>query len=212
MYTRWLPFLKEKNIILGSGSPRRRELLSELGIDFKVVKSEFPENLKKEGVEPKKYVEETCLGKFNYFLSHQNVENCDILITADSIVEFNNKILEKPKSKEECKAWFMDYSGNKVIAYTYMVIGIIDKNKKCIAKRNFLTTTYVNFDELTEECIDDYVNTDEPYDKAGGFGIQAHAKSLITGIEGDFYNVVGFPVNAFTKNLTSLLEEVYGKK
>ena len=56
MYTRWLPFLKEKNIILGSGSPRRRELLSELGINFKVVKSEFPENLKKEGVEPKKYV------------------------------------------------------------------------------------------------------------------------------------------------------------
>ena len=212
MYTRWLPFLKEKNIILGSGSPRRRELLTELGINFKVVKSEFPENLKKEGVEPKKYVEETCLGKFNYFLEHQKVENCDILITADSIVEFNNKILEKPKSKEECKAWFMEYSGNKVIAYTYMVIGVIDKNRKCIAKRNFLSTTYVIFDKLSEKCIDDYINSDEPYDKAGGFGIQANAKSLIVGIEGDFYNVVGFPVNAFTKNLTSLLEEVYGKK
>ena len=137
MYTRWLPFLKEKNIILGSGSPRRRELLSELGINFKVIKSEFPENLKKEGVEPKKYVEETCLGKFNYFLEHQKVEDCDILITADSIVEFNNKILEKPKSKEECKAWFKEYSGNKVICYTYMVIGIIDKDRKCIVKKNF---------------------------------------------------------------------------
>ena len=79
-------------------------------------------------------------------------------------------------------------------------------------KKNFLTSIYVNFDNLTEECINDYVNTDEPYDKAGGFGIQANAKSLITGIEGDFYNVVGFPVNAFTKNLTLLLEEVYGKK
>ena len=126
-------------------------------------------------------------------------------------IEQGNKILEKPKSKEECKAWFKEYSGNKVIAYTYMVIGVIDENKKCIAKRNFLSTTYVNFDILSEECIDDYINTDEPYDKAGGFGIQANAKSLITGIEGDFYNVVGFPVNAFTKNLTSLLEEVYGK-
>ena len=106
----------------------------------------------------------------------------------------------------------MEYSGNKVIAYTYMVIGVIDKNRKCIAKRNFLSTTYVIFDKLSEECIDDYINSDEPYDKAGGFGIQAKAKSLIVGIEGDFYNVVGFPVNAFTKNLTSLLEEVYGKK
>ena len=93
-----------------------------------------------------------------------------------------------------------------------MVIGVIDENKKCIAKRNFLSTTYVNFDILSEECIDDYINSDEPYDKAGGFGIQGNAKSLITGIEGDFYNVVGFPVNEFTKNLTSLLEEVYGKK
>ena len=93
-----------------------------------------------------------------------------------------------------------------------MVVGVIDKNRKCIAKRNFLSTTYVIFDKLSEECIDDYINSDEPYDKAGGFGIQANAKSLIVGIEGDFYNVVGFPVNAFTKNLTSLLEEVYGKK
>ena len=172
MYTRWLPFIKGKNIILGSGSPRWRELLSELGINFTIVKSEFPENLIKEGVESKKYVEVTCLGKFNYFLEHQIVENCDILITADSIVEFNNKILEKPKSKEECKQWFKEFSGNKVIAYTYMVIGIIDKNRKYISKNKFLTTTYVNFDNLTEECINDYVNTDKPYDKAGGFGIQ----------------------------------------
>ena len=210
MYTKWLPFLKNKKVVLGSGSPRRKELLSELGIDFTVHKSEFPENLQKEGVEPKKYVENTCLGKFNYFLSHQKLENCDILITADSIVEFKNKIIEKPKSKDECRQWFKEYSGNKVIAYTYMVIGVIE-NGKCINKKQFLTTTYVCFDKLSDECIEDYINTDEPYDKAGGFGIQAKAKILITGIEGDFYNVIGFPVNAFVKNLNQLLEEVYGK-
>ena len=210
MYTKWLPFLKNKKVVLGSGSPRRKELLSELGIDFTVHKSEFPENLQKEGVEPKKYVENTCLGKFNYFLSHQKLENCDILITADSIVEFKNKIIEKPKSKDECRQWFKEYSGNKVIAYTYMVVGVIE-NGKCINKKQFLTTTYVCFDKLSDECIEDYINTDEPYDKAGGFGIQAKAKILITGIEGDFYNVIGFPVNAFVKNLNQLLEEVYGK-
>lgn len=210
MYTKWLPFLKNKKVVLGSGSPRRKELLSELGINFTVHKSEFPENLQKEGVEPKKYVENTCLGKFNYFLSHQKLENCDILITADSIVEFKNKIIEKPKSKDECRQWFKEYSGNKVIAYTYMVVGVIE-NGKCVNKKQFLTTTYVCFDKLSDECIEDYISTDEPYDKAGGFGIQAKAKTLITGIEGDFYNVIGFPVNAFVKNLNQLLEEVYGK-
>ena len=210
MYTRWLPFLKNKKVVLGSGSPRRKELLSELGINFTVHKSEFPENLQKEGVEPKIYVENTCLGKFNYFLSHQKLENCDILITADSIVEFKNKILEKPKSKDECRQWFKEYSGNKVIAYTYMVVGIIESGK-CIKKKQFLTTTYVCFDELSDDYIEDYINTEEPYDKAGGFGIQGKAKTLITGIEGDFYNIIGFPVNSFVKNLNELLKEVYGK-
>ena len=210
MYTRWLTFLKNKKVVLGSGSARRKELLSELGINFTVHKSEFPENLQKEGVEPKKYVENTCFGKFNYFLSHQKLENCDILITADSIVEFKNKILEKPKSKDECRQWFKEYSENKTIYHTYMIIGIIE-NGKCTYKKHFLTTTYVYFDKLSDDCIEDYINTSDPYDKAGGLGVGSKAKTFITGIKGDYYNALGFPVNAFVKNFNELLEEVYGQ-
>lgn len=212
MYTKWLPFLNNKNIILASGSPRRKEILSDLGIKFTVKTSDFPENLSKENTTPSNYVEQTCLNKFNYFLEKHKDFQYDILITADSIVEYNNQIIEKPKSKEQCIEWFKMYSNNKVLAHTYMIIGIIDSQHQCVKMEKFLTTTNVVFDCLDDETIDDYASTSEPYDKAGGFGIQGLAKSLIKGIEGDFYNVVGFPVNEFTKHLTKMMTEYYGKE
>ena len=211
MYTRWIPFLNKKNIILASSSPRRKEILSELGIHFEIHKSEFEENISKEDISPSKYVEETCNGKFEYYLKNQRNYPCDILITADSIIEFNNKILEKPKDKNQLKEWLNLYSENKIIVHTYMVIGIIDTKFNCIKKEQFITSTNVIFDKISEDEINDYINTNDPYDKAGGFGIQASAKVFIKGIEGDFYNVVGFPVNAFIKHLNKLLCDVYGK-
>ena len=98
------------------------------------------------------------------------------------------------------------------MTYSNMFIGVIDKDRKCISKKNFLTITFNNFDNLSEEYIDDYINKDKSYDKTGWFGIQSNEKSIIIRIEGNFYNVVGFPVNDFTKNLTLLLEEQYEKK
>ena len=223
MYLRWLPFLNKKKIVLGSSSPQRQKILSDLNINFVVEKSNFEENISKEEISPKKYVELTCLGKFNNFIEN-NIE-CDILITLDTIIEFNNKIYEKPKNKEELKKWFKLFSNvsnkklfitsnlfsnEKILAHTFMIIGIFD-NKKLIKKEEFLTSSFVNFIEMNDEIIDDYVNTEEPYNKAGGFGIQGLAKSLIKGIEGDFYNVVGFPVCNFTNKLVKICEEVYGK-
>lgn len=206
MYSKSLAKLKDLHIILASGSPRRRELLSSLGIQFTVKTSDFPENLPKDKFSPAEYVEQTCLNKFNHFIEQNKTDKYDILITADSIVEFDNKILEKPKTKEECKEWFQRYSNNKVLAHTYVVIGLINSEFKCVKMEKFLSTTYVVFDELSEEIINDYINTTEPYDKAGGFGIQGLAKVMIKGIEGDYYNVMGFPVNAFMKHLIELLK------
>lgn len=206
MYSSLLSKLKDKHIILASGSPRRRELLSSLGISFTVKTSDFPENLSKTSFTPSQYVEQTCLNKFNHFLQHNQSSPYDILITADSIVEFNNQILEKPKNPSECKEWFLQYSNNKVLAHTFVVIGLINSKYECIKMEKFLTTTNVVFDELDECLINEYINTTEPYDKAGGFGIQGTAKVMIKGIEGDYYNVMGFPVNAFMKHLIKLLK------
>lgn len=209
MYTRWIPFLNKKKVILASGSPRRREILSDLGISFQVKTSDYPEDLSKEYISPQEYVKQTCENKFEYFISHNKELQYDILITADSIAEFNGKILEKPKDDNEVREWFKHFSDNKVTCHTYMVIGLIEGGK-LIKKKEFISTTYVCFDSLNEEMIEDYINTGEPFDKAGGFGIQAKANSFIKGIEGDFYTVVGFAVNMFTKNITMLLTEQYG--
>ena len=212
MINRWVPFLNNQKIILASGSPRRKELLCDLGIRFIVKTSDFPENLSKENISPSSYVEQTCMNKFNFFLENNKNITYDILITADSIVEYNNQIIEKPKNKEQCIEWFKMYSNNKVLAHTYMVIGIIDSMHNCVKMEKFLTTTNVVFDSLSDEAIEDYASTSEPYDKAGGFGIQGIAKSLIKGIEGDYYNVVGFPVNAFSNHLVKMISEYYGKE
>ena len=208
MYLRWIPFLNKKKIVLGSGSPQRQKILSDLNLNFEVQKSSFEENISKENISPSKYVELTCLGKFNNFI--ENKINCDILITADSIIEFNNEIYEKPKNKDELKKWFELFSNEKILAHTFMIIGIFDKNI-LIKQEKFLTSSFVNFMEMNDEIINDYVETQEPYNKAGGFGVQGLAKCLIKGIEGDFYNVVGFPVCNFTNKLVKLCEEIYGK-
>ena len=93
MYTKWLPFLNNKNIILASGSPRRKEILSDLGIKFTVKTSDFPENLSKENTTPSNYVEQTCLNKFNFFLEKR------IPITTDFSIRilFNIMILSRKK-------------------------------------------------------------------------------------------------------------------
>lgn len=206
MYSSLLSSLHSKHIILASGSPRRRDLLSSLGIPFTVQTSSFPENLSKSLLSPVEYVEQTCLNKFNHFLKHNKTTPCDILITADSIVEFNNEILEKPQNASECKKWFLQYSNNTVLAHTFMVLGLISGDSTCVKMEKFLTTTKVFFDDLDEALIDEYINTSEPYDKAGGFGIQGTAKVMIRGIEGDYYNVMGLPVNGFMKHLKELLK------
>ena len=208
MYLRWLPFLNSKKIILGSSSPQREKILRDLNINFTIEKSGFEENISKKEISASKYVEKTCLGKFNYFLEKKI--NCDFLITADSIIEFNNEIYEKPKNKIELKNWFKLFSNKNILVHTFMIIGIFKKNI-LIKKENFLTSSYVKFIEMNDEIIEDYVNNDEPYNKAGGFGIQGLAKSLIKGIEGDFYNIVGFPVCEFTNKLVKICEEIYGK-
>ena len=86
----------------------------------------------------------------------------------------------------------------------YFQYNFFDLSRKCISKKNFLTTTFVNFDNLTEECIDDYINTDEPYDKAGAYAIQGYFAKYIEKIEGDYYNVMGLPINKLSKILDKI--------
>lgn len=214
MYKRWIPLLQNKKVILASGSPRRIELLSGMGIDFTSKVSDFPEDLSKEGVQPNAYVRETSLKKFEFFIQNNPTLDFDILITADTVVEFEGKILEKPKDADEVRQWFKLYSENKVRCYTCTVIGVIKKNEdntnQIVKSVDFTVQTDVYFDKLSDEVIEDYIKTGEPFGKAGGFAIQGDGKYLIKKIDGCFYNVIGFPVHEFAKHLDKLLSDYYG--
>lgn len=208
MFTRWLPILNKSKIILASGSEQRKKILSDLGLTFEINPSDFPENLEK--IAPKDYVKQTCEKKFEYFLEKNKNLYFDILITADTIIEHNGVILEKPESEKDVYEWFHKYSNDKVLCYTSVVIAILKDNK--LYCRQFVTQTDVYFDVLEDDLISDYIKTKEYIGKAGGFSIQGIGKTFIKKINGCYDNVVGFPVNEFTKTLISLLKEVYGEE
>jgi len=213
MYKRWLNFVNSKKVILASGSIHRRNILEELGFKFEVMTSNFPETLEK--TNSKDYVEKTCKGKFDVFLKDNSKLDCDILITADSIIDFKGTIREKPADDFEVTKWFKEYSNNGVKVLTSVIIGIIKKDKdgNNYVKAMLQSTpeTIIWFQELTDDIISDYIKSGEPYNKAGGIGIQGIAKTLITKIDGCFYNVIGLPVQIFSENLIKLLVDEYGK-
>ena len=164
------------DIILASGSPRRRELLEQAGFEFKVEVSNADENVSEESpVHNKK--EDTCL-----------------VIGADTIVVLDGKILGKPSDGEDAKAMLTSLAGRTHQVYTGVALfwikeGVIEK------KKTFHECTDVTMVSMTEQEIADYVASGDPMDKAGAYGIQGPAAVFISGIRGDYYNVVGLPIS-----------------
>lgn len=217
MFVRWLNFLKNKKIILASGSKQRINLLNEMGLEFESKPSDFPENLEKTSA--KEYVSQTSLKKFEEFILNNHNLNFDILITADTIVEHDGRILEKPQNESQIYEWLLSYSNGKVICYTSVVIGIVNQKEitdglfknEVINSIQFTNMTDIYFDEITKEMIYDYISTGEPFNRAGGFAIQGLGRFFIKKIDGCYYNVVGFPIQEFSKRFVKILEETYGE-
>lgn len=172
------------NIILASTSKRRVDMLKELGVNFISVSPNFDENLIKIK-DPKKYVETLAKCKAE---SIQNVEN-SIIIAADTIVYLDGEILEKPKDKDHARQMLKKLSNNTHTVYTGVCIKGPDGES-----HTFYEKTRVTFAEISENEIEKYINTNEPFDKAGGYGVQDKGKVFIHKVHGDFFNVVGFPI------------------
>lgn len=188
--------LKDKKILLASQSPRRQELLKGLGIDFEIVKIEsdesFPEELVREEI-----TEHISENKANAF---RNLNSNEILITADTLVWFNNKVLGKPQDYEDAFNMIAEMSDTTHEVFTSVTIKSIEKTL------TFSETTEVTFDKFSEEEIHFYIEKFKPFDKAGAYGIQdwlGYAK--ISRINGCYYNVMGLPLHQLYKVL--LLEE-----
>lgn len=181
-------------IVLASSSPRRRELLKTAGIDF-VIDVEGVEEIPVGNTVAEKVMslaEQKCLPVYN-----RRVDDC--VIGADTVVAFDDKILGKPKDKEDAKNMLRMLSGREHCVYTGVCIAY--KGKTHI----FAEKTAVRFFNLTEKEIEDYVNTNEPMDKAGSYGIQGLGCTLVESIEGDYFNVVGLPVAKTVRKLREIL-------
>lgn len=178
-------------IILASKSPRRKELLSIITNDFVIKTADVDETLP-ENIAPDKAVEYLSKIKAEPFKN----EN-DIVIGADTVVSIDGKILGKPKDKADAYNMLKMLSGKEHSVFTGVtVIGYGNTD-------TFSVETRVKFFELTDEEINNYTNTGEPFDKAGGYGIQGKGSLLVEKIDGDYFNVVGLPVSRLAKALST---------
>ncbi|MGI6280175.1 MAG: Maf family protein [Acutalibacteraceae bacterium] len=171
-------------IILASASPRRRELFSLITKDFTVIPS-TAEEIVPDGVEILKYAEYLAAQKARE-IAAKYPEN--VVVGADTAVIAEGIILGKPKNKQDAKRMINLLSGK-----THRVVTgcAVIKGSKF---HSFSSVTEVEFYALYDDEIERYINTDEPYDKAGGYGIQGGAALFVKKICGDYFNVVGLPV------------------
>ena len=174
--------------ILASASPRRRELLENIGMKFDIIVSSADESLIDRTIPPEILVKELAMLKAAE--SAKYAEGEKYIIGADTVVVFNGNIIEKPKTEDEAEKMLKMLSGNKHEVYTGVCIfRISDSTAVCRYEK-----TVLEFKELSEDTIRAYVKTGEPMDKAGGYGIQGLGALLVKGIEGDYFNVVGLPL------------------
>ncbi len=180
-------------VILASQSPRRRELLGLTGLDFVVRVADIDETM-----DPEKLpFDEVARVSRKKALAVPR-ENDDVVVAADTIVVCGDKVLGKPKDTEDAFRMLSMLSGRDHQVMTGMTV---------LRGDEMITTTEVtkiHFRELTQQEIRAYIATGDPMDKAGSYGIQGGAALFITGIEGDYYNVMGLPICRLTMILRSL--------
>lgn len=182
-----------RRIILASKSPRRKQLLESIKLNFEVVVSEFNEETVKEK-NPQRLVEDVSRQKAKV-VAEKN-KNA-IIIAADTIVVLDREIIGKPISVKNAKEILQKLSNSKHLVITGFTV-LDSKTKKSVTKS---VISKVFFKNLTKKEINAYIKTGEPMDKAGAYGVQDRAGAFIEKIEGDFFNVVGLPIFSVCKTL-----------
>ncbi len=181
-------------LILASKSPRRKELLSFITEDFRIVPAVGEERADR-SLPPDEYVRELARHKAEEIAAQYPD---DTVIGADTVVAIGTEILGKPKDAADAKRMLRLLSGKEHHVYTGVCI--ISKDRKVC----FAEDTAVRFFELSDKEIEDYTATGEPFDKAGAYGIQGIGALLVSGITGDYYNVMGLPVGRLARELKNM--------
>lgn len=186
------------NVVLASQSPRRQQLLKELGINFSIqvkpIDELYPEGIQKEEIP-------MFLAKLKADAFSNLMADNDLVITADTIVWMNGKVLGKPKDKADAESMLKSLSDNKHTVYTGVCLKTKDKEKV------FSARTDVFFRKLTDSEISFYIDNYKPFDKAGSYGVQEWIGYIgIERIDGSYFNVMGLPVQRLYDELLRFID------
>ena len=183
-----------KDLILASQSPRRKELLSLYTTDFTVCVSDFDEDAVTAD-SPARLVEQLARGKC---LAVAKEHPGAVVLGCDTVVDVNGEVFGKPHSPDDARRMLRALSG--ATHYVHTGVCVSDGTRT----ESFVDTCKVTFFPLSEEEIERYAATEEPYDKAGAYGIQAAGALLVQGLTGDYFNVMGLPIAALARTLREM--------
>lgn len=186
----------DKKVILASQSPRRQELIKLIYDNVEILPAQCDESLP-EGIKAREAVE--YLSKIKNEATAKLTDKENLIISADTVVAVDGVVLGKPVNKDDARRMISFLSGKVHQVYTGVTLSV---NEKSVT---FSEKTDVEFYALTENEIEEYINTPEPYDKAGAYGIQGKAGLLVKGIKGDYYNVVGLPVARLKREILEFI-------
>lgn len=178
-------------LVLASTSPRRKEILKGIGLEFEAVGSDVDENIGEELL-PRELVTRLAAMKALKILE---LYPDAVVLGADTVVSIGGKILGKPADEKDAKSMLLALSGKTHEVFSG--VAILSAGRREI----FAETTFVTFYTLDEETVDRYIQTGEPFDKAGAYGIQGLGSLLVSGIRGDYFNVMGLPVSKTARSL-----------
>ena len=205
--------LSQLTIVLASSSPRRKELCSLIKLPVKIIPSDFEEDLDPSSYPSvSEFVIDTAYHKAARVRSllDTSQQQWDIIIGVDTTVVADNKVIGKPRDREDAIRILSQLSGATHSVCSGVVILHSAAGAEATQEKHqkFSETTQVTFSELSQECAIAYVDTGEPLDKAGAYGYQGMGGNLVTGIVGDFYNVVGLPIHKLSVELCKILDSL----
>ncbi|XP_018329209.1 uncharacterized protein LOC108739693 [Agrilus planipennis] len=204
MFKPLLQKLDGMRIILATSSKQRTKVLQDTGLKFEIVPSNFKEDLNPSEFSISDFVEQTALGKVRdvYEKLKLEIPKPDIIIGVDTVISFNGKVYGKPKGREDALDLVTKLTTINIPHMVYS--GVVIFYRDNFFKFTEVTTVYMG--RLSEQEIEAYINTGEPYGKAGGYAIQGLGSSFVERIDGDYNNVIGLPLYRLTQKLKEIME------
>ena len=198
-------------IYLASKSPRRTELLQQIGVEHKIIDIEVDENISSSN-SPQENVRALSVLKCQEGIRKVLTDDVDSfpVLAADTIVVLGDKVFGKPESESDAISMLLKLSGKTHIVMTAVTVGIISKDQAKFHTINVASN--VEFAKLTEIDCKEYCKTNEPFDKAGGYGIQGYGSAFIKKIDGSYSNIVGLPIHEVVELFKELGISYWNKK